>query len=132
MALSSIQEALRDTWMDAADTEIDSGAGAGLLEIWSGVAPATFTTKLATLTFTTPNPFGASSGGVITAAAISDDASADATGTAALGKVTTSDPTLVFNFTVGTSGEDLNLNSVSITAADVVSISSMTLTAPAA
>ena len=52
--------------------------------------------------------------------------------TAALGKVTTSDPTLVFNFTVGTSGEDLNLNSVSITAADVVSISSMTLTAPAA
>lgn len=72
--------------------------------------------------------FGAAAAGVLTANAISDDASADATGTATWGTLTTSAGVRIVDFSVGTSGADLNLNSVAITAGGTVAVSSFTIT----
>lgn len=126
MAINNISTAARDAMCDALVDEIDAGAGAGLLEIWT----AAFGTKLATLTFSDP-AFGASSSGTATASAITDDSAADATGTAAVCRITTSTPATVWEGTVGTSGADINFNTVSFTVNDVISVSSMTVTMPA-
>ena len=85
--------------------------------------------EVATLTFGTP-AFGAASGGVATANAITDDTNATG-GTAAKAVLKTSGAAVVVNCSVGTSGADINLSSVSIGAGDTVSISSLTYTAPA-
>lgn len=75
--------------------------------------------------------FGAASNGVATANAITGDASANATGTATWFRVLKSDgSTVLWDGTVGTSGADLNLNSVSIVSGGTVDISSMTYTQP--
>jgi len=72
--------------------------------------------------------FGAAASGIATANAITSDTSATG-GTAALFKLETSGTTEVVRGTVGTSGADLNLSSVTIGAGDTVSVSSLTYTA---
>lgn len=75
--------------------------------------------------------FGAAASGVATAAAISDG-TAVATGTAAEAKMVDKDNSdVITGLTVGTSGQDINLSSVSISTSDIVSISSLTVTQPA-
>jgi len=74
--------------------------------------------------------FGAASNGVATANAITADSSANASGTASWFRVLKSDGTTVlFDGSVGTSGANLNLNSVAISSGAAVSISSLTYTA---
>ena len=120
----------RNTWLDS----ITSRAGASaLLRIYDGTQPATggtATTLLAELTCNaTFAP--AASGGVLTLNAITSDSSANATGTATWFRIVQSGgSTHVFDGTVGTSGADLNLNSVSIVATGSVAVSSFTITAP--
>lgn len=126
MAINNIATTTRNTMCDAFVDAIDGGAGAGLLEIWT----TAFGTKLATLTFSDP-AFGSAASGTATASAITADSSADATGTAAVFRVTTSTPATMFEGTVGTSGADINFNSVSFTAGQNISISSFTVTMPA-
>ena len=72
---------------------------------------------------------GAASSGVITLNAISDG-TATGTGTAAIARIYKSDgSTLVMQgLTVGTSGSNINLSSLSITTGDVVSITSASIT----
>lgn len=85
--------------------------------------------EVATLACSNP-AFGAAATGTATAATISDDTNATG-GTAALFKFQDRDNTEVFRGSVGTSGEDLNLSSVTIGAGDTVSVSSFTATMPA-
>ena len=87
-------------------------------------------TILAQLDMSNP-AFGNAAVGVATAAAISDDTSADNTGTAAAFDLIDRDAVQVMQGSVGTSGQDINLNTVSITAGDTVSITSLTVTMPA-
>ncbi|HZF73686.1 MAG TPA: hypothetical protein VEZ51_09660, partial [Gemmatimonadaceae bacterium] len=63
--------------------------------------------------------------------AVSDDVSADATGTATWATFVTSAGVRVFDVSVGTSGADINLNSVSISAGAKVSVTSYSLSIPA-
>jgi hypothetical protein len=72
---------------------------------------------------------GAASSGVITLNAISDG-TATGTGTAAIARIYKSDgSTLVMEgLTVGTSGSNINLSSLSINTNDVVSITSASIT----
>ncbi len=72
--------------------------------------------------------FGDAVAGTATADAIDEDASATG-GEAALFKFETSGNAEVFRGSVGTSGEDLNLSSLSISAGDTVQISSFTYSA---
>lgn len=113
-------------------------ADGGYVEIRTGARPATPETAaagtlLATLTFGTP-AFGdpTSSGGnaVSVANAITEDSSADATGTATWFRVYASDDTALWDGDCGTSGSDMNLVTTDITAGQPVQISSWTLTQP--
>lgn len=122
--------ALRNTRMDAIDDACNAGSGAALIRIYDGTRPATggtATTLLAELTASDPM-FGASASGVLTASAITQDSSANATGTATWFRVVDSSGTAVMDGNVGTSGSDLNLTTTSITATQPVSITSFVLT----
>lgn len=113
--------------------QITTRAGASaLLRIYSGTRPATggtATTLLAELvcnaTFA-PAP----AGGVLTLNAIASDTSADATGTATWFRIVSSGAVNhVLDGDVGTSGSDLNFNSVSFVAGGTVAVTSFTITA---
>ncbi len=130
MALAFIA-ACRNNMLDEITALIDAGSGAGKIRIYDGTRPATCgtaTTLLAELTCSDPS-CGAASAGVLTFSSITDDSSADATGTATWFRVVDSDNTCVIDGNVGTSGSDLNLNSTSITSGATVSITSFTITA---
>ena len=120
---------LRNAMLDAITT---FAGGSALLRIYDGSRPATggaATTLLAELTCNATFAPGAS-GGVLTLNAITQDSSANATGTATWFRLVKSDGTThVFDGNVGTSGSDLNLNSTSITSGSAVSVTSATITA---
>lgn len=125
-----VDSSIRNAWGDAFTTR--AGASA-LLRIYDGSRPATggtATTKLAELTCNATFAPSAS-GGVLTLNAITQDSSADATGTATWFRIVKSDgTTFVLDGSVGTSGADLNLTTTSIVAGAQVSISSFTITSP--
>ena len=118
----------------AADAVVDLLDGGKLL-IYDGSQPAdadtavTDQTLLAELTFGTP-AFGDASGGVATANAITQDSSANATGTATWFRVTTSEDVAIFDGSVGTADANLVLNSVAIQAGAAVSVTELTYTQP--
>ena len=121
---------------DAVVDRIDLG-GAGVLRIYDGAKAATADTAigaqvlLAQLTFSA-TAFGAAANGVATAAAITDDSSADATGTATWARWIANGGAgvTVLDCTVGTSGADINLNTTSIVVGAAVSITALTVTVP--
>ena len=120
---------LRNNQLD----EVTARAGASaLLRIYDGSRPATggtATTLLAELTCNATFAAAASSG-TLTLNAITADSSANATGTATWFRIVQSDgSTHVMDGNVGTSGSDLNFNSVSITSGGTVSVTSFTITA---
>lgn len=134
--MATISNAARSAACDAVVGLIDGGSGAGVLKLYTATQPAgpdtaiTSQTLLSTLTFSDP-AFGAASNGVATASAITPGTD-DASGTAAWARIETSSGTAVMDLTVGTSGSDLNFNSVTFTASGAsVSISSLTVTMPA-
>lgn len=119
---------LRNARMDAITT---FAGGSALLRIYDGIRPATggtATTLLAELTCNaTFAP--AASGGVLTLNAITQDSSANATGTATWFRIVKSDGTThVLDGNVGTSGSDLNLTTTSIVATQPVGVASAVLT----
>lgn len=121
---------LRNARLDAINTAINAGSGAGTLKIYDGSRPATggtATTLLATLTFSDPAA-PAASGGVLTFSAIASDSSADATGTATWARIADSAGTFVADCSVGTSGTDIILNTAAIVSGAAVSVTSATLT----
>lgn len=113
-----------------------SGIGASpLLRIYdaTGGTPANANAALGsqvvlgTLTMAA-TPFPAASGGVITANAIAQDTAADNTGTAAFYRILNAAGTVTYaQGSVGTSGADLNLNTVSIVAGGPISVTSLTI-----
>lgn len=124
--------ATRNAQLDTMTTLLNSGT----LRLYSGTEPATpetalsGNTLLAQLTFGNP-AFGSAASGVATSNAITADSSADASGTATFFRCLKSDgTTVVYQGTVGTSGADLNLNSVAISSGAAVAISSLTVTLP--
>lgn len=127
--MASITNANRSRAADAVLVRANSGS----LRIYSGTAPANIDAALgaAVLLATLPlsaTAFGAASSGVATANAITS-ATAAASGTASFFRVLESDGTTgVYQGTVGTSGAELNLSTVSILAGGTVSVSSMTYT----
>lgn len=115
--------------------EITGYAGASaLLRIYDGTPPADVDTALSGNTLlaqlTCNATFApAASGGTLTLNAISDDTSADNTGTASFFRIYQSNGTTqVMQGSVGTSGADLNLNSVSLSAGANVAVSSFVVT----
>jgi hypothetical protein len=119
----TLSTAAKNAAVDAVVDLVDAGSGTatGHLKIYSSGA-----VLLADLAMSNP-AFGAASVGVATASAITDDSSADATGTAATFKVVDRDDTEIFSGTCGLTGEALNLNTLSIVAGTKVSVSALTV-----
>lgn len=135
-----ISNAAAKALADAFDDAVNIGSTASTIAIRTGAQPAdpdtaASGTLLATLTASDPM-FGAAAdanpGGRITASAITDDSSADATGTAGYFRIsaTGSGADDVADGECGTSGADLNFNTLSITSGSTVSITSFTVTMP--
>jgi hypothetical protein len=116
--------AVKTARMTAVRDQIDGGAGAGRLEIG--------TTGMATIlaTITLRDPSGTISGAVLTLSGFHrSDTSAGNTGTAAAARIRDSNNNdIVTGLTVGLSGTDIVLDSVSITTGQTVTINSATLT----
>jgi hypothetical protein len=124
---------LRNAQLQEIQIAADAGSGAGLLRIYDGTRPATgaaITSQvlLAELTLSDPSA-PAASAGVLTLSAITQDSSANATGTATWFRIVDSNSNVVLDGNVGTSGSDLNLTTTSIVITQPVSITSFTITA---
>lgn len=122
---------------------ITSAASSGKIRIYSGGQPADADAAISTGTGPPvllaeltmgATAFGsatstASTNSVLTANSITQDSSADATGTASFARLWQSNGTTpILDCSVGTSGTDLIINSVAISAGAAVSASSFTLT----
>jgi hypothetical protein len=121
----------RNAALDAQTAQLNSG----FLDIYDGTQPTDPDTALgsqvllAHLTLSATASAAASSG-TATFNAIGSDASADATGTATWYTLKTSGSARRIDGSVGTSGCNLNLNTVSIVAGATVAVSSLTLSLP--
>lgn len=122
----SITTAIRNALLDAYGANFNNGT----LKLYAGSVPADANTALSgqtvlgTLNFGA-TAFAAASGGSMSANAITQDSSADATGTAAFYRAFKSDGTTVIEQgTIGTSGADLNLNTTSIVAGGPIQVTS--------
>jgi hypothetical protein len=115
---------VKDLRMTQVINSIDAGAGAGYIEIGTtGMASV-----LATITLADPS--GTTSAGVLTLSGFPrSDTTADATGTAAEARIRDSNAVnIITGLTVGTSGANINLSSLAITAGDTVTLNSAVIT----
>lgn len=119
-------------------TALVNAGGAGSFRFYTGSAPtnvedAATGTLLANLAMSS-TAFGsavdANPGATATANTISDDTDADATGSAGYFRVLSGAGTAIFQGSCGTSGADVNFNTVAISQHGIVSVSSFTVTVP--
>lgn len=136
MALAfRITDAVANAMLTAFSTANDAGTAA-VIQIYTGSQPATpetavgAQTLLGTLTMNATS-FGASGSHIMTAAAITDDSSADATGTAAWFRMSTqSGGTAICDGSVATATADMIVNTTAFTSGSAISCSSCVLTMP--
>lgn len=113
---------------------IDAGVTGGTIAIRTGPQPtnvgdADSGTLLGTLTFQKP-AFGNAATGVATAAPITSDVSADASGTAGHFRIKDSTPAIHSDGTCGMGSGDLSFDNNVIVAGGTIAISSFTVTVP--
>lgn len=126
MALA-FSSTLRNNMLDQITTFT---GGSALLRIYDGTRPSTGGTATTLLAELTCNATFApsASGGTLTLNSITQDSSANATGTATWFRIVKSDgTTFVMDGNVGTSGSDMNLTTTSIVSTQPVSITSFTI-----
>ncbi len=118
---------LRSTMLNTITT---AAGGSAKLRIYDGTRPATggTVTNLLAELICNATFAPAASAGVLTLNAITQDSSADATGTATWFRIVTSANVFVLDGNVGTSGSDLNLTTTSIVATQPVSVTSFVIT----
>jgi hypothetical protein len=117
--------AVKNARLDAVTAQIDAGSAAGVLQIGT----TSMASILAEITLNDPSA-AAASGGVLTLSGFpKSDTSANNTGTAAAARIRDSNGVdIITGLTVGTSASDINLDSVSITSGQTVTITSATIT----
>lgn len=140
MATVNLTSAARNALLDRLALLLDPtvGGAKATVNIYSGTKPVNADaavgagTLLGTLTFADPVA-PSSSGGVLTMSAITQDASADSTGTAAWARVFDASGTGVFDGTVTATGGGgfIELNTVSIAAGGPIQITGMQINIPA-
>jgi hypothetical protein len=126
--------AIRNAGNDAITTAAGTSA---LIKMYSGTIPTNVGTALGAQVLLATLPCSvtfapASASGVLTLNAISNDTSADAAGTGSFFQITTSGGTAIGQGTLGTSGADINLATVTFSIGLVVSVTSFTYTQPGA
>ena len=134
MAISRFATTVKNSMLIPIRDAIDAGSGAGTIKVYTSpmaTLPSdniSTQTLLGTLTFSDPS--GATpSGGVFTASAITQDSSADATGTAAWARIADSAGVTVMDMdiTVTGGGGSMQMNTTSIVIGGPILISAMTV-----
>src|SRR5574337_1909874 len=116
----TVATSVRTTLATAIGNAIDAGAGAGTIKVYTGTKPASPDTAITSQTLlgtlTCSDPCGSVTSGVLTFSSITQDSSADATGTASWVRIADSSGTAVVDLAVGTSGGggDLIMNTVTV------------------
>lgn len=131
-----IATSVRNAMAAAIKNALEAGSGAAVLKVYTGAQPATpetavtTQTLLGTLTFS--DPVGSTTGGVLTFDSITQDAGADASGTAAWVRLQDSAGNAVMDGDVTNSAGTgfLKLNTVTIAEGGPLQIPSATLTMP--
>jgi hypothetical protein len=117
------RSSLRTTRMQAVRDDIDSGAGAGTLEIGT----AAFASVL--LTFTLSDPASTVAGDVLTLSGMPKNTNASAGGTAALGRIKNSNgDVIVDGLSVNTAGANIIISNTTITNGAAYSLTAGTIT----
>ena len=130
MAVIHFANTLKDAVLAPIVTAIDAGSGAGTIKIYSGTIPTDAATAitsqvlLGTLTFS--DPCGTIANNALTMDAITQDSSADATGTAAWARIADSAGVTVMDINVTTTGGSgaLTLNTTNIVVGGPILITS--------
>lgn len=122
---------LRNAMLDTIDGQIGTS---GLLRLYTGTIPTNANTALGAQTLVaelalSSTAMAAASSGAIAAATITDDSSANATGTVTWGTLTTSAGTRVMDFSVGEADATMIIDNADINSGQVVSCSSFAITA---
>ena len=119
---------VRNAMLDAITTQIGASA---LLRFYDGVRPATGGTATTLLAELVCNATFApsASGGVLTLNAIAPDTAANATGPSTWFRIVTSAAVFKVDGSVGVSGSDLNMSTVSFVLNAAIGVSSYTITA---
>lgn len=136
MAIIRFVTAVKNSALDTIKEAIDAGAGAGTIKIYTGTQPTspadaiTTQTLLGTLTFS--DPCGTSASGTLTMSAITQDSSADATGTATWARIADSTGATVCDVDVTATGGGgtLQFNTTSFVIGGPILISAFTITVP--
>ena len=125
----------RNAIVDALTTQVGAS---GTIKIYAGTKPADCATAIGAQVLLGTLPCSATFAaaaiaGLLTLNAITNDAAAEATGTASFFRAYKSDgTTCVIQGDVAVSASDLNLNTVSIVTNGIIAITSFTVTAPGA
>lgn len=136
MANLRLATASQAAMLNAIRDKIDAGAGAGTIKFYTASQPANANTAISgqtligTLTYSDPAA-STTSTDTLTFSAITDDSTADASGTITWARIADSTGATVFDCDVNTSGATINMSSVAVNAGDILRITSFTLTQPA-
>ena len=133
MAILRFVTAVKDSALTTIKDAIDAGSGAGTIKFYTGTQPAspadaiTSQVLLGTLTFS--DPCGSVSAGALTMSAITQDSSADATGTATWARVADSTGATVCDadITVTGAGGTIQMNTASVVALGPILMSSFVI-----
>lgn len=133
MAILRFAVAVKNSTLTQIRDAIDAGAGAGTCNVYTGTIPADVATAitvqvlLGTLTFS--DPCGTVATGALTMSAITQDSSADATGTATWARIADSTGSAVMDIDISTTGGGgtLQLNTTNIVAGGPILISSFVI-----
>lgn len=133
MAIIRFAVAVKNSTLTQIRDAIDAGPAAGTCKVYTGTIPAdvataiTTQTLLGTLTFS--DPCGTVAAGALTMSAITQDSSADASGTATWARIFDSTGAAVMDIDVTTtgSGGTMQLNTTNIVAGGPIIISSFVL-----
>lgn len=119
---TAVRNALADLVVDKLDLGTGTSSGRLVFQTSGGTA-------VATLALSNPAA-GAASSGTATFSAITSDTNA-AGGTIAKAELRDRDAGAIILCAVGTSGSDINMSSLSVSAGDTVQVTSLSYTAPA-
>lgn len=127
-------DAARNATLNALRNLIDAGAAGGKMLVYTGTRPTNANTAissqtlLGTLTFSTTSAPDAVAG-VLTFSSITQDSSADASGTIGFARITDSDNNVCTDVTAGTSGGVvLTFNTLAVVAGGPIQCSAFTIT----
>lgn len=130
MAIVRLAVPIQTAFITQLLTALDAGGGPGIVEIYNGTIPATVATAVTTQTklgtLTLSDPAGTVTDGMLTLSAITQDSSADASGTATWARLKDSTGAAVADVDITTTGGGgtLQMNNISIVAAGPILISS--------